>query len=99
MAYWRSFVSMILNVRPQALAPHTLLFATLTHAVVCLIPILALVPSQGYFERRMSWFPIERLQLERAFTTGQSERPDVVAESARIVFTTLEVIAPQFPSM
>lgn len=47
----------------------------------------------------MSWFPIERLQLERAFTTGQAERPDVVAESARIVFTTLEVIAPQFPSM
>lgn len=53
----------------------------------------------AYFEKRMSWFPTDRLMLERSFTTGAPQKPELVAESARIVFTTLEVIAPQFPSM
>lgn len=106
LKYWQSFVGMILNVRLWVLRGCESLLGRLQRCIVVVNGTHTRTPytntvhtTQGYFERRMSWFPLERLQLERAFTTGQAERPDVVAESARIVFTTLEVIAPQFPSM
>ncbi|KXZ42760.1 hypothetical protein GPECTOR_120g427 [Gonium pectorale] len=50
----------------------------------------------GYFERRMAWFPIDRLQLELSAVQGRSLPPDLVAERARIVYTTLEQVYPQF---
>jgi len=30
---------------------------------------------------------------------GEPEAPAIVAEKARIVFTTLETVAPQFPTL
>ncbi|PNH06887.1 hypothetical protein TSOC_006682, partial [Tetrabaena socialis] len=45
----------------------------------------------GYFERRMAWFPLDRLQLELAAVQ------ELVAERARVVYTTLEQVCPQFP--
>lgn len=53
----------------------------------------------GWFEKRWAWYPINRLQMELSVATGRVERPSVVAEMARIVYTTLEAVAPQFPSM
>lgn len=53
----------------------------------------------GYFEKRMAWFPIDRLQLELSAVNGRTDSPDIVAERARLVYTTLEKIYPQFPSM
>lgn len=53
---------------------------------------------QGYMEKRWAWFPIDRLQMELTAVTGRTERPHVVAEWARVVHTTLEQVAPQFPS-
>ncbi|KAK9819232.1 hypothetical protein WJX74_010056 [Apatococcus lobatus] len=53
----------------------------------------------GWFEKRWAWYPINRLQMELSVATGRVERPSVVAEMARIVYTTLETVAPQFPSM
>ncbi|KAG2423223.1 hypothetical protein HXX76_015480 [Chlamydomonas incerta] len=50
----------------------------------------------GYFERRMAWYPLDRLQLELAAVQGRSMPQEVVAEHARIVFTTLEQVYPQF---
>ena len=53
----------------------------------------------SYFDKGMVWIPIERLQLEQRAIDGSSESTERVAEKARIVFTTLETVAPQFPSM
>eukprot|EP00198_Chlamydomonas_reinhardtii_P005633 XP_001694969.1 predicted protein [Chlamydomonas reinhardtii] len=66
----------------------------------------------GYFERRMAWYPLDRLQLELSAVQvggareeaeeeagnagGRSLPQEVVAEHARIVFTTLEKVYPQF---
>ncbi|GLC65370.1 hypothetical protein PLESTF_000285900 [Pleodorina starrii] len=50
----------------------------------------------GYFERRMAWFPLDRLQLELSAVQGRSLPPELVAERARVVYTTLEQVYPQF---
>ncbi|KAG2427709.1 hypothetical protein HYH02_014540 [Chlamydomonas schloesseri] len=50
----------------------------------------------GYFERRMAWYPLDRLALELSAVQGRSLPQEVVAEHARIVFTTLEKVYPQF---
>ncbi|GLI61152.1 hypothetical protein VaNZ11_003436, partial [Volvox africanus] len=50
----------------------------------------------GYFERRMAWFPLDRLQLELSAVQGRSLAPELVAERARVVYTTLEQVYPQF---
>ncbi|KAF5836588.1 hypothetical protein DUNSADRAFT_5705 [Dunaliella salina] len=52
----------------------------------------------AYFERRMAWFPIDRLSMELAASQDLVETHDRVAERARIVFTVLETVYPQFPS-
>ena len=53
---------------------------------------------KGYIEKRWAWTPIDRLQMELSAVTGRNERPHIVAEWARVVHTTLEQVAPQFPS-
>lgn len=52
----------------------------------------------AYFNKRMAWYPIERLQLELSAHMGRLEHHEIVAEWARIVYTTLNRIYPQFPS-
>lgn len=53
----------------------------------------------AYFNKRMAWYPIDRLSMEVSAMncSGRQARPDEVAEWARIAFTTLESIYPQFP--
>jgi hypothetical protein len=53
---------------------------------------------EAYFNRRMAWFPIERLQLELSAVQDLSAAPHDVAEWARIVYTVLEKVHPQSPS-
>lgn len=53
----------------------------------------------AYFEKKMSWYPIEYLQTEIFLKKEKLESPCLVAEKAKIVFMTLEIIAPQFPSI
>lgn len=53
----------------------------------------------AYFEKGMTWISLEKLQLEQIAMMGKAEAADIVAEKARIVFTTLETVAPQFPSL
>lgn len=54
---------------------------------------------RAYLERGMSGYPIDRLQTEILLSTGKAAEASLVAERARVVFTTLESVAPQFPSM
>lgn len=54
---------------------------------------------KGYFEKRWAWYPIERLQMELSATTGESTQPAYVSELAGIVYATLFLVAPQFPSI
>ncbi|KAK9916974.1 hypothetical protein WJX75_009376 [Coccomyxa subellipsoidea] len=51
----------------------------------------------AYFEKRMAWYPVDRLQLEVSATTGRLESPSTIAEFARLVYSTLNTVAPQFP--
>eukprot|EP00899_Mesostigma_viride_P008139 jgi/Mesvir1/17326/Mv07720-RA.1 len=51
----------------------------------------------AYFLKGMAWYPVRKLQMEQLVTEGRAEHPAVVSERMRLVFTTLEIIAPQFP--
>jgi hypothetical protein len=50
----------------------------------------------AYFDNRMASFPLDRLQLELR-VSGRLERDDTVAEWSRLVYETLNHVAPQFP--
>ena len=49
----------------------------------------------AYFAKRMAWYPLDKLRLEQLVNGLPADPPDIVAERARIVFTTLRFIAPQ----
>jgi hypothetical protein len=50
----------------------------------------------AYFDKRMASFPLEKLQLELA-VSGRLEQDTTVAEWSRLVYETLNHVAPQFP--
>ncbi|XP_057462035.1 uncharacterized protein LOC130752309 [Actinidia eriantha] len=53
--------------------------------------------ANAYFMRGMAWLPVKTLQLEQMAVVGYAEEPSVVASRMRIVFSTLEVVSPQWP--
>ncbi|KAK1424355.1 hypothetical protein QVD17_19684 [Tagetes erecta] len=53
--------------------------------------------ANAYYLRGMAWLPVKTLQLEQMAVVGQSEEPSVVAGRMRLVFSTLEVVSPQWP--
>ncbi|KAL3377546.1 hypothetical protein AABB24_003783 [Solanum stoloniferum] len=53
--------------------------------------------AKAYFVRGMAWLPVKTLQLEQMAVAGHAEEPSVVASRMRLVFTTLEVVSPQWP--
>lgn len=55
--------------------------------------------TKGYFEKRWAWYPIERLQMELKATGSHSTAPALVSEWAGIVYATLNIVAPQWPSV
>ena len=54
---------------------------------------------RGWFEQRMSWFPIPRLQVELEVCCGRVVPEGEATDVARLVYATLERVAPQFPSI
>ncbi|XP_022870079.1 uncharacterized protein LOC111389390 [Olea europaea var. sylvestris] len=55
--------------------------------------------ANAYFMRGMAWLPVKTLQLEQLAVVGFAEEPSVVASRMRLVFSTLEVVSPQWPRM
>ncbi|GAB2298888.1 hypothetical protein Dimus_032966 [Dionaea muscipula] len=55
--------------------------------------------ANAYFMRGMAWLPVKTLQLEQMAVAGHAEEPSVVASRMRLVFSTLEVISPQWPQV
>lgn len=53
--------------------------------------------ANAYYMRGMAWLPVKTLQLEQMAVTGNAEEPSVVASRMRLVFSTLEVVSPQWP--
>ncbi|CAL1397575.1 unnamed protein product [Linum trigynum] len=53
--------------------------------------------ANAYFVRGMAWLPVKTLQLEQMAVAGRAEEPSVVASRMRLVFSTLEVVCPQWP--
>ncbi|KAI9123930.1 hypothetical protein K1719_005230 [Acacia pycnantha] len=53
--------------------------------------------ANAYFMKGMAWLPVKTLQLEQLAVMGQAEKPSVVASRMRLVFSTLEVVSPQWP--
>ena len=51
-----------------------------------------------YFEKRWAAYPLDRLAAEVSISTGRTERPSTVSEWSRLVYATLENVAPQWPS-
>ncbi|XP_050371557.1 uncharacterized protein LOC126789445 isoform X1 [Argentina anserina] len=55
------------------------------------------VIANAYYLRGMAWLPVKTLQLEQMAVVGHAEEPSVVASRMRLVFSTLEVVSPQWP--
>ncbi|KAL4019733.1 hypothetical protein IC575_018489 [Cucumis melo] len=55
--------------------------------------------ANAYYVRGMAWLPVKTLQLEQMAVVGRAEEPSVVASRMRIVFSTLEVVSPQWPKV
>ncbi|XP_030967786.1 uncharacterized protein LOC126727071 isoform X1 [Quercus robur] len=55
--------------------------------------------ANAYFMRGMAWLPVKTLQLEQMAVVGRAEEPSVVASRMRLVFSTLEVVSPQWPKV
>ncbi|KAH7652270.1 hypothetical protein IHE45_19G006100 [Dioscorea alata] len=53
--------------------------------------------ANAYYTRGMAWLPVKTLQLEQMAVMGSAEEPSVVASRMRLVFSTLEVVSPQWP--
>ncbi|XP_073124732.1 uncharacterized protein [Henckelia pumila] len=53
--------------------------------------------ANAYYMRGMAWLPVKTLQMEQMAVTGNAEEPSVVASRMRLVFSTLEVVSPQWP--
>ncbi|XP_051125579.1 uncharacterized protein LOC127247662 isoform X2 [Andrographis paniculata] len=53
--------------------------------------------ANAYFMRGMAWLPVKTLQLEQMAVLGRAEEPSVVSSRMRLVFSTLEVVSPQWP--
>jgi len=53
----------------------------------------------AYFQKRMAWYDVRRLQLEQMAVLGEAEQPAVVSERMRLLFTLLNSVCPQFPTM
>lgn len=53
--------------------------------------------ANAYYMRGMAWLPVKTLQLEQMAVMGNAEEPSVVASRMRLVFSTLEVVSPQWP--
>lgn len=53
--------------------------------------------ANAYYTKGMAWLPVKTLQLEQMAVMGSAEEPSVVASRMRLVFSTLEVVSPQWP--
>ncbi|KAL7604579.1 uncharacterized protein LOC111907860 isoform X1 [Lactuca sativa] len=53
--------------------------------------------ANAYYLRGMAWLPVKTLQLEQMAVVGCAEEPSVVASRMRLIFSTLEVVSPQWP--
>ncbi|KAK7292425.1 hypothetical protein RIF29_08204 [Crotalaria pallida] len=53
--------------------------------------------ANAYYLKGMAWLPVKTLQLEQTAVMGEAEKPSVVASRMRLVFSTLEVVSPQWP--
>ncbi|KAL3643323.1 hypothetical protein CASFOL_014138 [Castilleja foliolosa] len=53
--------------------------------------------ANAYYMRGMAWLPVKTLQMEQMAVMGRSEEPSLVASRMRLVFSTLEVVSPQWP--
>ncbi|XWS19394.1 hypothetical protein CRYUN_Cryun31cG0012000 [Craigia yunnanensis] len=55
--------------------------------------------ANAYYIRGMAWLPVKTLQLEQMAVVGRAEEPSVVASRMQLVFSTLEVVSPQWPKV
>ncbi|CAN6457461.1 unnamed protein product [Victoria cruziana] len=53
--------------------------------------------ANAYFIKGMAWLPVKTLQLEQLAVMGTAEAPSIVASRMQLVFSTLEVVSPQWP--
>ncbi|KAK2992486.1 hypothetical protein RJ640_005633, partial [Escallonia rubra] len=53
--------------------------------------------ANAYYVRGMAWLPVKTLQLEQMAVIGHAEEPSLVASRMRLIFSTLEVVSPQWP--
>jgi len=55
--------------------------------------------ANAYYTKGMAWLPVKTLQLEQMAVMGSSEETSVVASRMQLVFSTLEVVSPQWPKV
>lgn len=96
---WASLVALTIDKAPKRTVKRWGVGEPVTEETVVSWSDFVEAIVDAYFKKGMVWYPIERLQLVQMTSFGYAERACIVAERARLIFTVLETVYPQFPKM
>ncbi|CAN8284449.1 unnamed protein product [Cochlearia groenlandica] len=94
---WLSIVFITILCTPQPTVMRWSLKPSVSDEITSKWRGFCAVIANAYYIKGMAWLPVKTLQLEQMAVTGQAEEPSVVASRMRLVFSTLEVVSPQWP--
>ncbi|XP_013630955.1 PREDICTED: uncharacterized protein LOC106336612 isoform X4 [Brassica oleracea var. oleracea] len=94
---WLSIVFITILCTPQPTVVRWSSTPSVSDEVLKKWRVFCAVIANAYYIRGMAWLPVKTLQLEQMAVMGQAEEPSVVASRMPLVFSTLEVVSPQWP--
>ncbi|XP_021766860.1 uncharacterized protein LOC110731317 [Chenopodium quinoa] len=94
---WLSIIFITILCTPQPTVVRWSASPPVSEDVLHLWKGFCAIIANAYYMRGMAWLPVKTLQLEQMAVAGHAEEPSVVASRMRLVFSTLEVVSPQWP--
>ncbi|KAE9452744.1 hypothetical protein C3L33_15374, partial [Rhododendron williamsianum] len=95
--FWLSIIFITILCTPQPTIVRWSSTPPVTDEVLLQWKGFCAIIANAYYMRGMAWLPVKTLQLEQMAVVGYAEEPSVVASRMRLVFSTLEVVSPQWP--
>lgn len=93
---WLSIIFITILCTPQPTVVRWSTAPPVTEEIMLQWKGFCAIIADAYFMRGMAWLPVKTLQLEQMAVVGRAEEPSVVASKMRLVFSTLEVVSPQW---
>jgi len=95
--FWLSIIFITILCTPQPTIVRWSSTPPVTDEILLQWKGFCAIIANAYYMRGMAWLPVKTLQLEQMAVVGYAEEPSVVASRMRLVFSTLEVVSPQWP--